>query len=126
MEEKRRRGHQPGVPNPNGGRKATGLKRVSFSVSCQPEELEELRKLVADKPVSFRPCVRKIIILEKYKKDYNSGTRPISGTSYNLPLAGGAAGGFFFCHFSPTAANDGQFFFCIVASCSMYSILLHA
>lgn len=48
MEEKRNRGHQPGVPNPNGGRKATGLKRVSFSVSCQPEELEELKKLVAD------------------------------------------------------------------------------
>lgn len=45
MEEKRKRGHQPGVPNPNGGRKATGLKRVSFSVSCQPEELEELKKL---------------------------------------------------------------------------------
>ena len=47
MEEKRKRGHQPGVPNPNGGRKATGLKRVSFSVSCQPEELVELKKLVA-------------------------------------------------------------------------------
>lgn len=47
MEEKRRRGHQPGVPNPNGGRKATGLKRVSFSVSCQPEELAELKKLAA-------------------------------------------------------------------------------
>lgn len=25
-----------------------------------------------DKPFSFRPCVRKIIILEKYKKNYNS------------------------------------------------------
>ena len=48
MEEKRTRAHPPGVPNPNGGRKATGLKRVSFSVSCQPEELEELKKLVAD------------------------------------------------------------------------------
>lgn len=34
-------------PSPNGGRKATGLKRVSFSVSCQPEELEELKKLAA-------------------------------------------------------------------------------
>ena len=30
-----------------GGRKATGLKRVSFSVSCQPEELERLKELVA-------------------------------------------------------------------------------
>lgn len=48
MDEKRKRGHQPGVPNPNGGRKATGLKRVSFSVSCQPEELEELKKLVKE------------------------------------------------------------------------------
>lgn len=48
MDEKRKRGHQPGVPNPNGGRKPTGLKRVSFSVSCQPEELEELKKLVKE------------------------------------------------------------------------------
>ena len=48
MDEKRKRGHQPGVPNPNGGRKATGLKRVSFSVSRQPEELEELKKLVKE------------------------------------------------------------------------------
>ena len=30
-----------------GGRKATGLKRVSFSVSCQPEELARLKELVA-------------------------------------------------------------------------------
>lgn len=45
MDEKRKRGHQPGVPNPNGGRKPTGLKRVSFSVSCQPEELERLKEL---------------------------------------------------------------------------------
>ena len=29
-----------------GGRKATGVKRVSFSVSCQPEELERLKELV--------------------------------------------------------------------------------
>lgn len=29
-----------------GGRKATGVKRVSFSVSCQPEELEKLKKIV--------------------------------------------------------------------------------
>lgn len=31
-----------------GGRKATGLKRVSFSVSCQPEELEKLKELVKE------------------------------------------------------------------------------
>ncbi|MDD5789218.1 MAG: hypothetical protein PUE30_01625 [Spirochaetia bacterium] len=48
MEEKRPRGHQKGVPNPNGGRKPTGLKRVSFSVSCQPEELTELKKLAKE------------------------------------------------------------------------------
>lgn len=29
-----------------GGRKPTGLKRVSFSVSCQPEELVRLKELV--------------------------------------------------------------------------------
>lgn len=45
-DEKRKPGHQKGVPNPNGGRKATGVKRVSFSVSCQPEELEKLKELV--------------------------------------------------------------------------------
>lgn len=28
-----------------GGRKATGVKRVSFSVSCQPEELEKIKEL---------------------------------------------------------------------------------
>ena len=27
-----------------GGRKPTGIKRVSFSVSCQPEELAELKR----------------------------------------------------------------------------------
>ncbi|MGP1459134.1 MAG: plasmid mobilization protein [Treponema sp.] len=27
-----------------GGRKPTGVKRVSFSVSCQPEELAELKR----------------------------------------------------------------------------------
>lgn len=47
MEQKRSRGHQPGVPNPNGGRKATGVRRVSFSVSCQPEELAELKRLAS-------------------------------------------------------------------------------
>ncbi len=28
-----------------GGRKPTGVKRVSFSVSCQPEELEKVKAL---------------------------------------------------------------------------------
>lgn len=31
-----------------GGRKATGVKRISFSVSCQPEEFEKL-KILAQK-----------------------------------------------------------------------------
>lgn len=44
--ENKKRGRPKGIPNPNGGRKATGLKRVSFSVSCQPEELEKLKELV--------------------------------------------------------------------------------
>lgn len=45
-EEKRKRGHQKGVPNPNGGRKyTTGTRRVSFNVSCQPEELAEVKEL---------------------------------------------------------------------------------
>lgn len=37
-----------------GGRKATGIKRVSFSVSCQPEEAEAVKKLAeaAGKTVS--------------------------------------------------------------------------
>lgn len=30
-----------------GGRKATGVKRVSFTVSCQPEELEKIKELAA-------------------------------------------------------------------------------
>lgn len=30
-----------------GGRKPTGLKRVSFCISCQPEELARLKELVA-------------------------------------------------------------------------------
>lgn len=28
-----------------GGRKATDVKRVSFAISCQPEELERLKEL---------------------------------------------------------------------------------
>lgn len=37
-----------------GGRKATGVKRVSFSVSCQPEELDKVKELAekAGKSVS--------------------------------------------------------------------------
>lgn len=31
-----------------GGRKPTGLKRVSFCVSCQPEELERLKEMVKE------------------------------------------------------------------------------
>ncbi len=36
------------------GRKATGLKRVSFNVSCQPEELVKVKELAktANKTVS--------------------------------------------------------------------------
>lgn len=38
----------------NAGRKPTGLKRVSFSVSCQLEELERIKELArkAGKTVS--------------------------------------------------------------------------
>lgn len=47
MEEEKKRGHKKGVPNPNGGRKyTTGTRRVSFNVSCQPEELVKLKELV--------------------------------------------------------------------------------
>ena len=37
-----------------GGRKATGVKRVSFSMSCQPEELDKVKELAekAGKSVS--------------------------------------------------------------------------
>ena len=31
-----------------GGRKPTGLKRVSFCVSCQPEELQQIKELAAE------------------------------------------------------------------------------
>ena len=34
-----------------GGRKPTGVKRVSFSVSCQPEELAALKALAKEKGV---------------------------------------------------------------------------
>lgn len=47
-EEKKPRGHQKGVPNPNAGRKATGVKRVSFTVSCQPDELERVKRLASE------------------------------------------------------------------------------
>lgn len=32
-----------------GGRKPTGIKRVSFSVSCQPEELSEIKRLAKER-----------------------------------------------------------------------------
>ena len=47
MEQKKNRGHQPGVPNPNGGRKkgsGSGTKRVRFQISCQPEEEKIIRE----------------------------------------------------------------------------------
>lgn len=31
-----------------GGRKPTGVKRVSFCVSCQPEELERVKQLAEE------------------------------------------------------------------------------
>ena len=31
-----------------GGRKPTGLKKVSFCVSCQPEELQQIKELAAE------------------------------------------------------------------------------
>ena len=34
--------------NPGSGRKPTGLKRVSFCVSCQPEELQQIKELAAE------------------------------------------------------------------------------
>lgn len=35
----------PGIPG--AGRKATGVRRVSFSVSCQPEELAAVKEKAA-------------------------------------------------------------------------------
>lgn len=34
--------------NRGGGRKPTGVRRVSFSVSCQPEERAEIRRLAGE------------------------------------------------------------------------------
>ena len=34
--------------NRGGGRKPTGLRRVTFNVSCQPEERDELRRLARE------------------------------------------------------------------------------
>lgn len=51
MDEPRENNARPkysGYGYHGGGRKATGLKRVSFSVSCQPEELEKLKELVKE------------------------------------------------------------------------------
>lgn len=41
-----------------GGRKATGIKRVSFSISCQPEEMKALKAAAKEKGV---PLSRLII-----------------------------------------------------------------
>lgn len=47
MDEKTEEKKYSGYGYHGGGRKATGVKRVSFSVSCQPEELAEIKKLAA-------------------------------------------------------------------------------
>ena len=36
------------APQRRGGRKPTGLRRVVFSVSCQPEEREAVRRLAKE------------------------------------------------------------------------------
>lgn len=42
-------GKKKGSPgNPGAGRKPTGLKRVSFCVSCQPEELQQIKELAEE------------------------------------------------------------------------------
>ena len=47
MEEEKNKKKYSGYGYHGGGRKATGIKRVSFSVSCQPEEAEAVKKLAA-------------------------------------------------------------------------------
>ncbi len=47
MEEEKIKKKYSGYGYHGGGRKATGIKRVSFSVSCQPEEAEAVKKLAA-------------------------------------------------------------------------------
>lgn len=47
MDEKTEEKKYSGYGYHGGGRKATGIKRVSFSVSCQPEELEKIKELAA-------------------------------------------------------------------------------
>lgn len=46
MESKKTEKKYSGYGYHGGGRKPTGVRRVSFSVSCQPEELEKLKELV--------------------------------------------------------------------------------
>lgn len=38
----------PAAGNRGGGRKPTGVRRVSFAVSCQPEERDEIRRLAKE------------------------------------------------------------------------------
>ncbi len=47
MEDSKSEKKYSGYGYHGGGRKATGIKRVSFSVSCQPEELEKIKELAA-------------------------------------------------------------------------------
>lgn len=48
MEENEEKPKYSGYGYHGGGRKPTGVKRVSFSVSCQPEELEKVKDLAAE------------------------------------------------------------------------------
>lgn len=48
MEAEHEKPHYTGYGYHGGGRKPTGVRRVSFSVSCQPEELERLKSLAAE------------------------------------------------------------------------------
>lgn len=48
MEENEEKPKYSGYGYHGGGRKPTGVKRVSFSVSCQPEELEKVKALAAE------------------------------------------------------------------------------
>lgn len=48
-----------------GGRKATGVKRVSFSVSCQPEDLEALKAAAKEKGVPLSRLIIKSVLGEK-------------------------------------------------------------
>lgn len=48
MEENEEKPKYSGYGYHGGGRKPTGVKRVTFSVSCQPEELEKVKALAAE------------------------------------------------------------------------------